>query len=172
MGAFTMTDIYPFTSSTFPPLDQAGGKALALMEMAAAGMPVPPGLVITVRFFEPWLERLKQSPEWQELTQGRDLARTAKAIQAACADLTFSEEQKNDLRQALDAFCRQNGSPFFAVRSSSPEEDLEGASFAGGYETTLGVRREEIEAAVRRSFASSFDERVFVYKREHGFPLD
>jgi hypothetical protein len=27
----------------------------------------------------------------------------------------------------------------FAVRSSSPEEDLVGASFAGGYDTILGV---------------------------------
>ena len=167
-----MTSIYPFTSPTHPPLDQAGGKALALMEMTAAGMPVPPGLVVTVRFFEPWLERLKQSPAWQGLTQGQDLTLTAKAIQALCADLTLSDEQRNELHQALDAFCRQNGRSFFAVRSSSPEEDLEGASFAGGYETTLGVRQEEIEAAVRHSFASSFDERVFIYKREHGFPLD
>ena len=61
---------------------------------------------------------------------------------------------------------------FFAVRSSSPEEDLEGASFAGGYETTLGVTVETLEAAILHSFTSSFDERVFLYKKEHGFQLD
>ena len=58
------------------------------------------------------------------------------------------------------------------MRSSSPEEDLEGASFAGGYETTLGVTTATLEAAIRHSFASSFDERVLLYKREHGFQLE
>ena len=58
----------------------------------------------------------------------------------------------------------------FAVRSSSPEEDLEGASFAGGYETILGVPVAGIEEALHHSFASCFDERVFLYKVEHGFP--
>jgi pyruvate,water dikinase len=62
--------------------------------------------------------------------------------------------------------------PLFAVRSSSPEEDLESASFAGGYETALGVTPENLEAAIRDSFASSFDQRVVLYKREHGFPTD
>jgi pyruvate,water dikinase len=58
-----------------------------------------------------------------------------------------------------------------AVRSSSPEEDLESASFAGGYETALGVRWHEIEQALKHCFASAFDERVFAYKQRHGFDV-
>ena len=53
----------------------------------------------------------------------------------------------------------------FAVRSSSPEEDLEGASFAGGYETKLGITKTTIELALKECFASMFDERVFIYKQ-------
>ena len=86
--------------------------------------------------------------------------------------LELTEEQKNALNEALKAFREQNHGHLFAVRSSSPEEDLEGASFAGGYETTLGVTVDGIEAAIRHSFTSSFDERVFVYKKEHGFYID
>ncbi|MBN1449640.1 MAG: hypothetical protein JW963_01380, partial [Anaerolineales bacterium] len=59
-----------------------------------------------------------------------------------------------------------------AVRSSSPEEDLEGASFAGGYETHLGVTVRHLEDAIRRSFASVFDARVYLYKKEHGFQVE
>ena len=45
-------------------------------------------------------------------------------------------------------------------------------SFAGAYETVLGVQPEGIVDAVRRAFASCLDERVLVYKREHGFAVD
>jgi pyruvate,water dikinase len=60
----------------------------------------------------------------------------------------------------------------FAVRSSSPDEDLAGASFAGGYETFLGVTRETLLEAVQGAFASAFDERVFVYKQQQGFAVE
>ena len=62
-----MTTIVWFNSNEIPRLDQAGGKAIALMQMTAAGMPVPPGLVLTVKFFEPWIDVLKQSSEWAAL---------------------------------------------------------------------------------------------------------
>ena len=72
----------------------------------------------------------------------------------------------------MKEFWEKNPGHLVAVRSSSPEEDLEGASFAGGYETTLGVPENAIEAAIRHSFISSFDERVFLYKKEHRFRFD
>ena len=59
----------------------------------------------------------------------------------------------------------------FAVRSSSPEEDLAAASFAGGYETRLGVRAHDLAQALRGCFASALDERVLAYKRDQGFDL-
>ena len=167
-----MTSICSFTLSELPSIEQAGGKALALMQMTGAGMPVPPGFVMTVNFFEPWLDALKASSSWDELTKTTDIGQTAKALQDLCRDLEFTESQKNELENALKTLQEQNHGHLYAVRSSSPEEDLEGASFAGGYETTLGVAVDVIEDAIRHSFTSSFDERVFLYKKEHGFRLD
>jgi rifampicin phosphotransferase len=167
-----MTTIFPFTSPELPSLNQAGGKALALMQMTAAGMPVPPGFVLTVKYFEPWLEALKTSPVWEEMAKTAEIGQAAKALQELCSTLEFTGSQKNELQTTMTTFREQNRGHLYAVRSSSPEEDLEGASFAGGYETTLGVTADTIEAAVRHSFASSFDERVFLYKKEHGFRLD
>lgn len=45
-----MTTIFSFDTTQLPNLEQAGGKALALIEMTNAGMPVPPGFVLTVDF--------------------------------------------------------------------------------------------------------------------------
>ena len=81
---------------------------------------------------------------------------------------TTQQNALDDLRQRLAAL---GDDVLFAVRSSSPEEDLASASFAGGYETRLGVRPDDLDDAVRHCFASSLDERVLVYKKEHGFDV-
>lgn len=169
-----MRTIFSFTSSEFAPVEQAGGKALALMQMIRADMPVPPGFVLTVKFFEPWIDRLKQSTEWVALlsSDSDKIGQVAKALQRLCGNLQFTDSQKDELGSALKTFREQNYGHLYAIRSSSPEEDMEGASFAGGYETTLGVTVDGIEAAILHSFTSSFDERVFIYKKEHGFRLD
>ena len=57
----------------------------------------------------------------------------------------------------------------YAVRSSSPEEDLSGASFAGNYETYLGIKYDSLEKYILKSFISCLDYRVFKYKIEKGF---
>ena len=51
-----------------------------------------------------------------------------------------------------------------AVRSSSPEEDLAGASFAGLYETFLDVEPATLPEAVRACFCACLDQRVLLYK--------
>ncbi|HQZ52917.1 MAG TPA: PEP/pyruvate-binding domain-containing protein [Thermoflexales bacterium] len=170
----TRHTIVAFTVHDLPSVDQAGGKALALIQMTAAGMPVPPGFVLTVAFFAPWTAVLRSTPAWAAMANAdaAGIGATARALQAACQTLRLTEGQKDELDRALNAFRAEYHGHLFAVRSSSPEEDLEGASFAGGYETMLGVTVEGIEAAIRRAFTSSFDARVFLYKREHGFPLD
>lgn len=167
-----MKTVVFFTERELPPLEQVGGKALGLMQMTAAGLPVPAGLVLSVDFFQPWMETLRASPAWEKIEPGTGLGEAARALQALCSRLALSERQKSELENALALLQQHNPTRLYAVRSSSPEEDLEGASFAGGYETTLGVTADGIEAAIRHSFTSSFNERVFLYKKEHGFSLD
>jgi phosphoenolpyruvate synthase/pyruvate phosphate dikinase len=166
--------IFPFTSAERPQVDQVGGKAWSLITMTGAGMPVPPGFVLTVQFFDPWILALQARPEWMAAQNAGldDLGRSTKALQSLCADLRFTLPQQEELDRTLDGFRAAHPGNFFAVRSSSPEEDLESASFAGGYETSLGIGMDGMQAAILHSFASSFDERVFLYKREHGFPTD
>jgi len=147
---------------------------MSLIFMTHRGFSVPPGFVLTVAFFQPWLEYIQGTPEWAKTLSSspEDLKHNTDALKDLSMGLELDEEHKAILAQALDRLKTDDKAVLFAVRSSSPEEDLEQASFAGGYQTVLGVKEEGIENAVRRSFASSFDERVFVYKKEHGFALD
>jgi phosphoenolpyruvate synthase/pyruvate phosphate dikinase len=178
--------VYPFAteptrsprtgSLETPELTQVGGKAMSLILMTQHGLPVPPGFVLTVAFFEPWLEVIKQTPEWNRVLNSslQDLKQNTMAVEELCTSLELDDVRKEVLTRALEALKTETDGKtlLVAVRSSSPEEDLEELSFAGGYETTLGVGEETLESALRRSFASCFDERVFRYKEEHGLPVD
>ena len=129
------------------------------------------GFVLDVEFFQPWLEQVRSDAAWQAiLDSAEDNTRAAcDAVKAACGDLALTDVQRSELDEALATL---NADRCFAVRSSSPEEDLEGPSFAGGYETTLGVTRDTVEEALRTSFTSVFDERIVAYKRQHGMATD
>ena len=169
-----MRTIYNFNSIDLPGLDEVGGKGLALMQMTQANLPVPAGFVLAVGFFDPWMDQLRQQPAWDARlgSDEAELSRWSATLKSACHLLEFTIEMKSALSEALSGLAAATPAALYAVRSSSPEEDLEGASFAGGYETTLGVTTDSIELAVCHSFTSSFDERVLLYKREHGFTLD
>ncbi len=163
-----------FATDEWPDLSEVGGKALSLIRMTQQGFPVPPGFVLSVSFFKPWLERICTTPEWAKVMSSSPAARAqaCHAVKALCLELELDEQRRESLARALQPL-RSNGRlPLVAVRSSSPEEDLEALSFAGGYETTLGVTEAGLEDAIRHSFASCFDERVLAYKREHGLPID
>lgn len=147
--------IYPF-NTTIPALAEVGGKALSLIKMSQAELRVPPGFVCGVSFFEPWLASLQTTAEWmavQSAIQNKeDLAPSTTALKAACAELTPSTDQEQQLSEALQTLPRDG---FLAVRSSSPEEDLEGASFAGGYKTILGVSEDRLWDAIRANKTST-----------------
>jgi pyruvate,water dikinase len=169
-----MTMLYPFLTDKTPGLDQVGGKALSLISMTKHGLPVPSGFVLTVAFFQPWLDLVVASAEWSKVlgSAPQDLEQNCGAVKALCMDLTLSAEHHEILAQALASLDTDAQSRLFAVRSSSPEEDLEELSFAGGYETVLGVRDNDLEDAIRCTFASAFDSRVLLYKQEHGLAVD
>ncbi len=163
-----MKDIYLFPGDTDVELAEVGGKGLSLVESVSLKLPVPPGFILTVAFFAPWQTKLKSLKVWQKflLATEENAEKACNDLKKSVAKLKFTAEQKAALSEALGKF---EASELFAVRSSSPNEDLDGASFAGGYETVLGVNHETMEKAVNTCFQSLFDHRVYVYMREHGF---
>ena len=90
-------------------------------------------------------------------------------LKKIASEFEFSKLQQETVLKYLNDYDKNE---IFAVRSSSPEEDLEDASFAGGYETVLGVEKECITDAVNKAFSSCLDNRVLMYKIENGFDVD
>lgn len=122
-----------------------GSKAATLSELRMAGFPVPDGVVLTVRAFEDVLAFLDDPSE--------ELVRS----------LPLLPSVETTLMGVVPAL----GNGPLAVRSSGVAEDLAGASFAGQYETVLGVQgAEELVDAVRHCWASAFSERVSAYREQ------
>ena len=167
-----------------PTLGTIGGKALSLYETSST-FNVPPGFVLSVAFFQSWLDQIKNTEEWKTFAAACGADNVTKftkehcdAIKAKCQKiLSLDASQQQQLNQAIsEAFGPDaNMADHFgivAVRSSSPEEDLVGLSFAGGYDTTLGVTFDKLQAAIIDSFASLFDHRIYLYKVQHDMPTD
>jgi pyruvate,water dikinase len=125
---------------------RAGAKAATLASLAAAGFPVPQGIVLTTEAF-----RASGAGEVPGV--------------AAAEPPELSEAVDRALLQVAAGF----GETPLAVRSSGVAEDLEEASFAGQYETVLGVRRpQELVEAVRRCWASASSASAIDYRERTG----
>lgn len=159
--------IYSFNEKNVPSISKVGGKAKALMETYTKGFPVPEGIALSVAFFEPWLDIIKKSEAWQAVLNDTT-KETCDVIKSKAAEMTFTDNQK----KAFEVSVGKLSGDVFAVRSSSPEEDLEGTSFAGMYETSLGVLRHELEDTIAHAFSSCFDYRVMAYKRQNEINLE
>ncbi|MET1180285.1 PEP/pyruvate-binding domain-containing protein [Peribacillus simplex] len=126
-----------------------GGKALHLIKMTKLGMPVPNGFVISNDSFMHFVER-------------NELDLQSEAIQAEIMEASIPDDLSSTLLSSFHELREDYAS--VAVRSSSGAEDLEGASFAGQYETYLNVKTdEEFLSRVKGCWASCFENRVRQY---------
>ena len=64
-----MTLIVSFPGIKQTTLAEVGGKGYSLIRMIEAGLPVPPGAVLTTEFFAPWFYEI------QDITQAAVRAR-------------------------------------------------------------------------------------------------
>ena len=161
--------IIPFSQKSPTPISEVGGKGHSLIRLFQAGLQIPPGVVLSVAFFERWFESLRGTDAWSAFTAADTPAGRGDACLALKEETQAFRLNSVEL-EAIEASLRDfTDDALFAVRSSSPEEDLAGSSFAGGYETVLGVTRATLEDAIRHAFASCLDERIVVYKEQQGF---
>ncbi|MEW5707199.1 MAG: phosphoenolpyruvate synthase [Actinomycetota bacterium] len=152
-----------------------GGKGANLGEMTRAGMPVPPGFIITSRAYFSFLDISGLAPQIKQLLANLDyndnqaLGRVSNAIK----HLIISAEIPMDMAKEIKAAYRRLSGPediYVAVRSSATAEDLPKASFAGQQVTLLNVKGEDaVVDAVRRVWASLFEARAIFYRHERGF---
>jgi len=153
-------------------IDSVGGKGASLGEMTAAGLPVPPGFVVTAETYRSFIEETGIAEELFEAVEVDADDSTALAdAEARAEELVLGTEMPEPLREEiLSAYADlDDGEAFVAVRSSATAEDLPDASFAGQQETFLNVTGEDLVERVKQCWASLFTRRAIYYRGEQGF---
>lgn len=142
-------------------LDEVGGKAANLGELTRAGLPVPPGWVLTTRAYQEAAEAAGLGPI--VAAGGEGLARAARTR-------LLETPVPPAVEQAVrEAYGRLGDETAVAVRSSATAEDLPFASFAGQQDTYLNVvGPQAVLDAVRRCWASLWTDRAVAYRESNG----
>jgi pyruvate,water dikinase len=151
-------------------LATAGGKGANLGELTRAGLPVPPGFVLTTAAYRAFVAAgdigatvlaLADLAADAEPAAYEEPSRRIRALFAAAA---VPDDMATELQEARAAL-----GPAVAVRSSATAEDLEGASFAGQQDTFLNVRgTDALLAAVRDCWSSLWTARAMAYRARQG----
>ena len=147
----------------------AGGKGANLGELTRAGLPVPPGFVVTAPAFLAALDaggvraRLAQLFAACNPDDPPALASASTEMQA----LVHTLELPPALRAALlAAYHRLGANTPVAVRSSATSEDAATTSFAGMHESfTHVVGDEALVDRVKACWASAYGQRVLAYRK-------
>ncbi|HEX2223191.1 MAG TPA: PEP/pyruvate-binding domain-containing protein [Thermoanaerobaculia bacterium] len=153
-----------------------GGKAANLARLEDLGMPVPPWFVITTEAFEQALTpdglRARIAERLGRAGTDEELRRASEEIRGWILNAPLPEGLARELEEAHRArIGKAMDEVFLAVRSSAAGEDAAGESFAGLHDSFLFVRGRLTEA-VRRVWASAFNERALAYRRAKGIPVD
>ncbi|MFB6165393.1 MAG: phosphoenolpyruvate synthase [Haloarculaceae archaeon] len=156
-------------------IDLVGGKGASLGEMTDAGLPVPPGFVVTAGTYRDFIEETEIDEELFEAVDvdtedSAALAEAEATAKSLILDTPMPEELHEEIESAYDAL--DDGEAFVAVRSSATAEDLPDASFAGQQETYLNVERDSLVDRVKRCWASLFTQRAIYYRQQKGFDHD
>ena len=156
----------------------AGGKGANLGELTQAGIPVPPGFVVTAQAYEKFMEDSGINGQVMSILEKIDINDT-KALQAAAEEIKtiinetpIPEDMIVLILEAYNQLCQRVGEDDtdVAIRSSATAEDLPEASFAGQQDTFLHVSgNDEVIDYIRKCWASLFEARAIFYREENNF---
>ncbi|MBE6501348.1 MAG: phosphoenolpyruvate synthase [Methanobrevibacter thaueri] len=156
----------------------AGGKGANLGELTQAGIPVPPGFVVTAQAYKYFMDEAGINDQVMSILDAIDINDT-KALQAAAEEIKtiiiespIPEDLVLFIREYYNELCQRVGEDDtdVAIRSSATAEDLPEASFAGQQDTFLHVSGDdEVIEYIRKCWASLFEARAIFYREENDF---
>ena len=121
--------------------NQLGGKAQSLANLSKYGFTIPEWFVVPSDLFINWLKENKENINNPD-------------------KFTFPKEISEQILEKVEE------EKVYAVRSSARAEDSASNSFAGQFETYLGIKKEDILTYIKKVFISGLSERVQVYSKE------
>ncbi|MES2359648.1 MAG: phosphoenolpyruvate synthase [Gemmatimonadota bacterium] len=180
------TAIRDLTDVTRADLPVVGGKGANLGEMIHVGLPVPTGFVITVDGYAHFrnasgiagqVDALLRSVPVNDPSALQELSTRLRGLVLRAAIPDDLADSIHDAYERLSAAAQSNatGTPdvMVAVRSSATAEDTTAFSFAGMFESVLGVQGfTALADAIRVCWASTFGARVLYYRLTRGMPSE
>ena len=99
-------------------IEDVGGKAFSLIQSAKKGYEIPPTLILSVDFFKPSFERIKDSQEWSLLTNQKDDRdwNSAKEVKKIGLNIEFNAQQKKCLKLITDFMQKERIKIYYGVR--------------------------------------------------------
>jgi pyruvate,water dikinase len=154
--------------------DLVGGKAAGLGENIKAGIPVPPGFVVTSEAYRCFIQETELTQRIstilkEEIKSGlpEEYERASARIRSLIMRSAIPPSITAAIKQAYRKLAKRIGvdNPRVAVRSSATVEDLPEASFAGQQDTYLNIQGEdEVVEHVKLAWASLWTARALSYR--------
>ena len=167
-----------FDGGIAPELNQLGGKGASLVSMTEAGMPVPPGFVVTCELFDQFMNeydlRHKVAEALKDLNPDDvdEVEAISSRVRQKIESAEMPEGLRNTTKEAYEALMgRFDSTVPVAVRSSATAEDLPDASFAGQQDTYLWLEGwENVREHIRQCWASLYTARAILYRLKNNIP--
>jgi pyruvate,water dikinase len=161
--------IVPLTAAEATDADRFGPKAANLARLGRAGLPIPDGFCVDAEAYRVQVAALRLT----EIARGVNAAdpgtarRAALAMKLGLLDQPIVPSVLGPLLDAWRALVETTGA-LTVVRSSALIEDRFGSSFAGQFESYLGLENEtDFITAVRSCWAALWSTRVLRYMATH-----
>lgn len=154
--------IRPNEMTQTAPVDLVGGKGMQLANLVRHGLPVPEWFCVSTQAFTQFMQKNVPDGLVTATTTG-DLS----ALRQRLVETALPTELQRELEHAIADLLNRSASGAISVRSSATVEDSSAASYAGQFDTFLGVTN--VTAAihhVKQCWASLWSDRVLQYQQQ------
>lgn len=169
----------PLSELTREQINLAGPKMSYLGEAAGVlGLRIPDGFVVTAEAYRRFMAHEGLGDEIVRRIQAADvegaenpeeaLFSLSSSLQQLIVAAPLPQDVADAILGGMDAMSAHGGKLRVAMRSSALGEDAEGASFAGQYESRLGISRDEALISYATVVASKYNRQAMSYRMRKG----
>jgi len=145
-----------------------GAKAAGLACLKRLGLPVPDAFCISANAYSRHISSsvLSDAVDAVMRSESRDAEVHLYEVRRAITEQSLSNQLADEIESHYNSLKAER----LAIRSSATAEDLPGHSFAGLYDTYLGITNlEDCLIAIKKCWASLWTERAYNYRQKNGF---
>src|ERR1035437_9268237 len=149
----------------------AGGKGASLGEMTQAGIPVPPGFIVTAEAFATFLKETDLLQEIDSILHkvNHKEIHTIERASEEIRELILNAEMPKGIADEIHRSLKDLNTKYVAVRSSATAEDGMDHAWAGQLESYLTTTEDQV---LTKEQILELSEIILQIEKHYGFPCD